>query len=125
PNNQQADYLYPSIRKLPVLGVTYADLYRRTRVQEAVYESLTKEYELAKVQEVKEIPTVKLLDSPNIPERKSFPPRTLIAFLGMALSVRGGNDFLSGIFGESSNFTVGISLTSWTLASSYSLVKDS
>src|SRR5207245_920332 len=86
PTGQQADYLYPSIRKLPLLGVTYADLYRRTRVQEAVYESLTKEYELAKVQEVKEIPTVKLLDSPNIPERKSFPPRTLIAFLGMALA---------------------------------------
>src|SRR5207249_1950491 len=56
----QKDSLYPSIRKLPLLGVTYADLYRRTRVQEAVFESLTKEYELAKVQEVKEIPTVKV-----------------------------------------------------------------
>src|SRR5439155_1386233 len=78
----QQDSLYPSIRKLPLLGVTYADLYRRTRVQEAVFESLTKEYELAKVQEVKEIPTVKVLDSPNIPERKSFPPRLLIMFLG-------------------------------------------
>ncbi len=85
PAGQQADFLYPSIRKLPLLGVTYADLYRRTRVQEAVYESLTKEYELAKVQEVKEIPTVKVLDSPNIPERKSFPPRTAIVFLGMTL----------------------------------------
>jgi uncharacterized protein involved in exopolysaccharide biosynthesis len=85
PSGEQADYLYPSIRKLPLLGVTYADLYRRTRVQEAVYESLTKEYELAKVQEVKEIPTVKVLDSPNIPERKSYPPRTLIVFLGMTL----------------------------------------
>ena len=82
PSGQQADFLYPSIRKLPLLGVTYADLYRRTRVQEAVFESLTKEYELAKVQEVKEIPTVKVLDSPNIPERKSFPPRLLIMFLG-------------------------------------------
>ena len=45
PSGQQADYLYPSIRKLPLLGVTYADLYRRTRVQEAVFETLTKEYE--------------------------------------------------------------------------------
>jgi len=47
---------------------------------------LTKEYELAKVQEVKEIPTVKVLDSPNIPERKSFPPRLLIMFLGSAFA---------------------------------------
>ncbi len=87
PSSGEGNYLYPSIRKLPLLGVTYADLYRRTRVQEAVYESLTKEYELAKVQEVKEIPTVKVLDSPNIPERKSFPPRLLIVFLGTAFTV--------------------------------------
>jgi capsule polysaccharide export protein KpsE/RkpR len=82
PSGQQPDFLYPSIRKLPLLGVAYADLYRRTRVQEAVFESLTKEYELAKVQEVKEIPTVKVLDSPNIPDRKSFPPRLVIMLLG-------------------------------------------
>src|SRR5713226_3842850 len=53
PSGQQVASLYPSIRKLPLLGVAYADLYRRTRVQEAVFESLTKEYEMAKVQEVK------------------------------------------------------------------------
>jgi capsule polysaccharide export protein KpsE/RkpR len=74
--------LYPSIRKLPLLGVTYADLYRRTRIQEAVLETLTREYEMAKVQEVKEIPTVKVLDAAHIPDKKSFPPRLLIMFLG-------------------------------------------
>jgi capsule polysaccharide export protein KpsE/RkpR len=86
PSGQQPDFLYPSIRKLPLLGVTYADLYRRTRVQEAVFESLTKEYEMAKVQEVKEIPTVKVLDSPNIPDKKSFPPRMLVMFFGTAFA---------------------------------------
>lgn len=83
---QQPDSLYPSIRKLPLLGVTYADLYRRTRVQEAVFEVLTKEYEMAKVQEVKEIPTVKVLDSANIPDKKSYPPRLMIIFLGTTLA---------------------------------------
>jgi capsule polysaccharide export protein KpsE/RkpR len=73
---------YPSIRKLPLLGVTYADLYRRTKIQEAVLEVLTKEYEMAKVQEVKEIPAVKVLDAAPIPEKKSFPPRLLIIFVG-------------------------------------------
>jgi capsule polysaccharide export protein KpsE/RkpR len=87
PLGQQQDSLYPSIRKLPLLGVTYADLYRRTRVQEAVFETLTKEYELAKVQEVKEIPTVKVLDPPNIPDKKSFPPRLVIMLLGTAFAV--------------------------------------
>ena len=79
--------MYPSIRKLPLLGVTYADLYRRTKIQEAVLEALTKEYEMAKVQEAKEIPTVKVLDKANIPDKKSFPPRPLFVFLGTALGL--------------------------------------
>jgi uncharacterized protein involved in exopolysaccharide biosynthesis len=70
--------IYPSINKLPVLGVTYADLYRKTRIKEAVFETLTKQYELAKVQEAKEIPPVKVLDPPSYPERRSFPPRAVI-----------------------------------------------
>jgi hypothetical protein len=51
------------------------------QIQEAVYETLTQQYELAKVQEAKETPSVKVLDAASLPERKSFPPRTLIAVL--------------------------------------------
>ena len=39
------DELYPSIRKLPLLGVTYADLFRRMKVEETVFETLTQQYE--------------------------------------------------------------------------------
>jgi capsule polysaccharide export protein KpsE/RkpR len=78
--------LYPSIRELPILGVTYADLYRRTRIQEAVFETLTQQYELAKVQEAKETPSVKVLDVARVPERKAFPPRGLFALLGAFLA---------------------------------------
>jgi capsule polysaccharide export protein KpsE/RkpR len=79
--------LYPSIRKLPLLGVTYADLYRRTKIQEAVLETLTREFEMAKVQEAKEIPVVKVLDPAYVPDKKSYPPRLLIMFLGTVLAV--------------------------------------
>jgi uncharacterized protein involved in exopolysaccharide biosynthesis len=82
--------LYPSIRRLPLLGVNYADLYRRTKVQEAIFESLTQEYEYARVEEAKEIPTVKVLDPANIPGKKSFPPRLLIAFLFALMGLAGG-----------------------------------
>lgn len=85
-SSQPGDSMYPSIRKLPLLGVTYADLYRRTKIQEAVLETLTKQYELAKVQEAKEIPTVKVLDIANVPDKKSFPPRLLFIFLGTTLA---------------------------------------
>ncbi len=95
-SGQQADYLYPSIRKLPLLAVTYADLYRRTRVQEAVFETLTKQYELAKVQEAKEIPTVKVLDMPIVPEKRSFPPRPLVIFLGTTLAFAAATTWVFG-----------------------------
>ncbi|MGB6483356.1 MAG: GNVR domain-containing protein [Candidatus Acidiferrales bacterium] len=85
-NAADNNLLYPPIRQLPLLGVTYADLYRQTKVQEAVYEALTQEYELAKVQEVKETPSVKILDSANIPEKKSSPHRLLIMLLGTVLA---------------------------------------
>jgi capsule polysaccharide export protein KpsE/RkpR len=86
--------MYPSIRKLPLLGVTYADLYRRTKIQEVVLETLTKEYEMAKVQEVKEIPTVKTLDVGHIPDKKSFPPRLLFMALGTALALAAATSWI-------------------------------
>jgi len=55
------------------------------QIQEAVYETLTQQFELAKVQEAKETPSVKVLDAASLPERKSFPPRTLMALLGAFL----------------------------------------
>lgn len=92
-----SEALYPSIRKLPLLGVSYEDLYRKTKVEDTVFETLTKEYELAKVEEAKETPSVKVLDPPNIPEKQSYPHRFLIIVFGT---------ILAGVLG-----------TSWVLAS--------
>jgi uncharacterized protein involved in exopolysaccharide biosynthesis len=78
---------YPSIRQLPILGITYADLYRQAKVQEAVFEALTKQYEMAKVEEARETPSVKVLDEGDVPERKSFPPRTLFVLFGTTLAL--------------------------------------
>lgn len=86
----------PPIRDLPLLGVQYADLYRRVRVQETVFEVLTKQYELAKVEEAKEIPTVKVLDRPNFPEKKSFPPRLVIMVIGLLLAFAAGTTWIIG-----------------------------
>jgi len=78
---------YPTIRSLPLLGAKYSDYYRRAKIQETVFELLTQQYELAKVQEAKETPSVKILDPGKVPEKKSFPPRLLIMFLGTALAL--------------------------------------
>jgi uncharacterized protein involved in exopolysaccharide biosynthesis len=73
---------YPSLRKLPLLGVQYADYYRRAKIQETIYELLTEQYELTKVEEAKETPSIKVLDPAEIPERKSYPPRSFIIACG-------------------------------------------
>jgi capsule polysaccharide export protein KpsE/RkpR len=73
--------LYPSLRQLPRLAVPYTDLYRRVRVQETVYELLTQQYEMSRIEEAKDIPVVAVIDAPGIPERKSFPPRLLLTLL--------------------------------------------
>ena len=85
-SNPDGNTLYPSIRKLPLLGVRYAELYRNNKIQETVFELLTQQSELAKVQEAKETPSVKILDAARVPEKKSFPPRLLLMFLGAFFS---------------------------------------
>jgi uncharacterized protein involved in exopolysaccharide biosynthesis len=75
------DFLYPSLRQLPIIGERYIDLYRRAKIDEKVFELLTAQYEMARVEEAKEIPTVKVLDVANVPEKRSSPPRTALTIL--------------------------------------------
>ncbi|HKV25366.1 MAG TPA: GNVR domain-containing protein [Candidatus Acidoferrum sp.] len=86
PSTAADSSLYPAMRQLPLLGVTYADLYRQTKIEETVYELLTQQYELAKVEEAKEVPSVKVLDAAVVPTKKSFPPRGLLTLVGAILS---------------------------------------
>jgi capsule polysaccharide export protein KpsE/RkpR len=70
--------LYPPLRQLPRLAVPYADLYRRVKVQETVFELLTQQYEMARIEEAKDVPVVSVIDAPGVPEKKSFPPRLIL-----------------------------------------------
>ena len=72
---------YPPLRQLPRLAVPYANLYRNVRIQETVLELLTQQFEIAQIQEAKDIPVLSLIDVPQIPEKRSFPPRTLLTLL--------------------------------------------
>jgi len=80
---ESASGSFPSMSELPVLGYTYYDLYRQAKIRETVYEFLTQQYELAKVQEAKELPTVRVMDPAVKPERKSAPKRTMIVLLSV------------------------------------------
>jgi capsule polysaccharide export protein KpsE/RkpR len=72
---------YPPLRQLPRLAVPFENLYRNVRVQETVFELLTQQFELAQIQEAKDIPVLSVIDAPGIPEKRSFPPRTLMILI--------------------------------------------
>jgi uncharacterized protein involved in exopolysaccharide biosynthesis len=65
----------------------YARLLRNLKVQEAVYELLTQQYEQAKIMELKDTPTVQFLDEAGVPEKKSRPKRALIVAFALVLSL--------------------------------------
>jgi capsule polysaccharide export protein KpsE/RkpR len=77
---------YPALRQLPQLGVRWANLYRNVRIHETVFDLLSEEYETARIEEVKSIPTLGIIDVPMIPEKKSGPHRVLIVLITTFLS---------------------------------------
>src|SRR5439155_8234560 len=82
--------MYPSIRKLPLLGVRWADLYRQTKMQEMVFGMLRQRYEMAKIEEAKEIPTVRVLDEAAVPDKKDSPRRLIIILICTTIVFAGG-----------------------------------
>lgn len=67
-------------------GMEYLRRYRDLKYQETVYELLAKEFEIAKLDEAREGSIVQVVDAAVPPDRKSFPPRTLIVLGATILS---------------------------------------
>jgi uncharacterized protein involved in exopolysaccharide biosynthesis len=78
---------YPALRQLPALAVPWENLYRRVRIEETVYEMLSAQYETARIEEAKSIPTVSVIDAAGWPEKKSSPHRVLIVLVAAGLSL--------------------------------------
>jgi capsule polysaccharide export protein KpsE/RkpR len=76
---------YPSVKNLPLIGVQWTELYRNTKIHETVFELLTQRYEVARIQEAKDMPTVKVLDDPSVSERK-YPRASYVILPGAILS---------------------------------------
>lgn len=83
----------PSIGTVPALGLEYARRMREVKVQEAVFEQLTKQHEVAKLNEAKDSSTIQVLDTAVVPIQKSKPKRSMIIILATVTAF-----FLSVIF---------------------------
>jgi uncharacterized protein involved in exopolysaccharide biosynthesis len=89
-----SDELYPPLRKLPLIGVPYMDLYRRVKVDEAVYTALVERFELEKLEQVSDVAKVQVLDPADVPEKKCSPHRLIILLVGTFLFMGGGTGWV-------------------------------
>jgi tyrosine-protein kinase Etk/Wzc len=64
-----------------VKGMRHIRLMREVKYNEALFEALAKQYELARVEEAREAPLVQVLDRATPPEKKSGPKRAQIVLL--------------------------------------------
>lgn len=71
----------PSVGNAPSIGVEYIRRLRELKTQEALYEQLTKQFELAKISEARDSSSLQVLDEAVTPLRKSKPKRSLIVIL--------------------------------------------
>lgn len=75
-------------KEMPSLALRYARLLRKAKTQETLFELLVKQYEMSKIMEVKDSPTVQVLDVAKVPERRDRPKRrqiVMISVIGGAL----------------------------------------
>ncbi|NVN89520.1 MAG: lipopolysaccharide biosynthesis protein [Desulfuromonadales bacterium] len=73
----------PSMGNVPSLAVAYTRKLRELKIQETIFEQLTKQYELAKLSEAKDSSTLQVLDEAVAPLKKSKPKRSLIVLLSL------------------------------------------
>jgi len=78
PTAENFDGIFIPTEKIPALALQYARLLREAKIQETLYELLSQQYELARIQEARDTPTVQILDWASVPTKKIKPRRRLI-----------------------------------------------
>ncbi|MBM3317928.1 MAG: hypothetical protein FJY75_08740 [Candidatus Eisenbacteria bacterium] len=77
--------------RLPELSMEFLRLYREVEIQQALYALLVEMHEQHRIQEVRDTPTIQLLDPPVVPLEKARPRRALIVVLATLIA------FLAGV----------------------------
>lgn len=80
-NGGRGNGAFIPLKRFPELSLQFARLLRDAKVQETLYELLTQQLELARIDEANDTPTVQVLDHARVPEQKARPRRTLIVLL--------------------------------------------
>ncbi len=71
----------PTVGNAPSIGVEYIRRLRELKTQEALFEQLTKQFEMAKISEARDSSSLQVLDEAVAPLYKSKPKRSMIVIL--------------------------------------------
>lgn len=83
--NKVQPSLYIPFKNIPELGMVASRLQREARIQEELFKLVTTQYELAKIEEARDMATVQILDRAVPPDQPAGPRRVrLILIAGMA-----------------------------------------
>ncbi len=77
------DQLFVPLRRAPQVSMELARLMRTVKINTEVYALLAQQLENAKIEEVRDITTIQLLDRAQPPSKKSKPKRLFIMVLGL------------------------------------------
>ena len=80
-NDENNENFILNFSDLSDIGLTYAELVKKIEVQSEVLRFIVPLLEQSRMEEVKSLPIVSVLDQPVVPEKKDYPPRTLIVLL--------------------------------------------
>jgi tyrosine-protein kinase Etk/Wzc len=75
------DSIIPATGNVPSIGVEYVRKLRELKTQELIFEQLSKQYELAKINETKDSSSIQIIDEAVPPINKSKPKRKIIVVL--------------------------------------------
>ncbi|UCG51131.1 MAG: hypothetical protein JSW58_13155 [Candidatus Latescibacterota bacterium] len=84
---------FPTFDTLPETALELTRLMRRVKTLEAINAMLIKEYEMARVEEARDTPTVQVLDRAKVPERRFRPKRKMIVAIGGVVGIGWGTLF--------------------------------
>lgn len=71
-----------STSRMPEVGLEYVRKVRDVKYNEAIFEVMSKQFEIAKLDEAKDSGTLQVLDAAVEPDRKSKPKRSLMVLMG-------------------------------------------
>src|SRR3972149_896202 len=81
PDNPSSKDIFIPTTRIPDLALQYARLLREAKIQQTLFELLTQQYEMARIQEAKDTPSLQVLDVAKVPEVRVKPKRRQIVML--------------------------------------------